>query len=58
MHIDDKMNLTDQISTATIEQLRDIISRLESMPPSPDVLEFIDMAEDNLLSLSGQYGDW
>lgn len=53
MGLDEKMNLLDAISTASADDLREIIKKLEVMRPSSVIDELIDVAEDNLISLCG-----
>lgn len=54
----DKINLLNAISIAGADDLRKIIKKLEVMRPSSVIDELIDVAEDNLLSLSGWGGDY
>jgi len=58
MTADDRENLLDQIAVAGVGELCQIIKRLECMPSSHDVNDLLDIAEDNLLSLSGENGDY
>lgn len=55
---DEKSRFTARIAAADAVGLRGIIKRLESLPESPDVLELLDLADDNLMSLMGGEGDW
>ena len=57
MTSDDKNDMLDQIATADIGQLRQIIMRLDGMEQTPDVLELIDVAEENVDSLVGNFSD-
>lgn len=55
---DEKSRFTARIAAADAVGLRGIIKQLESMPESPDVLELLDVADDNLMALMGCDGDW
>lgn len=54
----EKSRFTARIAAADAVGLRGIIKCLESMPESPDVLELLEVADDNLMALMGGDGDW
>lgn len=58
MNRTEKESLLTQIAAADICQLRHILMRLGDMNPTPDVLELIDIADENVDALGSKFGDF